>query len=142
MITIWVDGRYVANKVACFSIILRCEQHEWRRSVICGKMTTNQTELKAVQFALLSISKKFHNDEIVIYSSGRYAPMMLEFKDGTWIKNPSVNAQLVSHIRGLMSEYSNARVLALQGDPMLVQVKGCTDSTVQSGNMVFDKNKL
>jgi hypothetical protein len=142
MITAWIDGRYVANKAACFSVIMRHEQHEWRRSIICGKMTTNQTEFKAVEFVLLSINKKFHNSEIVIYSSGRYASMMLEFKNGQWTKNPSANVQLVKRMRDLLTGFSNVRVLASQNDPMLVQAQACTDQTVQSGNMIFEKSKL
>ncbi len=56
MIEIWIDGRTLGKAGAGFSVVMRHVRREWSRSVNCGKISTNQAEFKALEYAFLTLA--------------------------------------------------------------------------------------
>lgn len=106
MILIEVDGRSFPKKGSSTCVRLSCNDHKWVRTFTSGKITSNQAELKGIEFALKSIAQQFHEDPILIKTSGRYAVMMLERDgDGNYIKNIKSNVGLMTLVRKLYNRH-------------------------------------
>ena len=52
MIEISIDARAFGAKGAGFAVCLKRNEYKWTRSISCGKITSNQSELKALVYAL------------------------------------------------------------------------------------------
>jgi hypothetical protein len=140
MIEAWIDIRNQADKGSGFSVLLRMDRYMWLRSFACGKITSNQAEFKAIEYVLLSIVGKFIGEEIVVLSSGRYVPMMLERLGDVWKRTPSRNLELVERIRNLAMGFHKLSVkTGVNTDAALMQIRSLTDEAIKSGQGVFEK---
>lgn len=132
MIEIWIDGRSLGKAGAGFTVIMRHARHEWRRSIDCQKISSNQAELKAFEFALKSIKPDFEDSEVIMRTTGRYAKMMLERNVSGWTKVPKTNTQLVEEVRKQILRFSNIMISTDVSEVMSGEIRSKTDDAVQS----------
>lgn len=138
MILAWVDGQAYGKKGAGISVIMRCGQHEFRRSVLIGKSTSNQAELKAIELVLSSVLPKFRK-EIQVKVGGRYGPMMMEREGDQWRRKAHRNGGLVDRIRSLADKFKKCSVKFVQADPVIDQLRRLNEQSVKSGKVIFEK---
>jgi ribonuclease HI len=139
MIEAWIDGRNFGNKGSGLAIRLQSGKYDWVRAIPAGSITTNQAELKALEFALKSIRIEFLADEILVRSSNRYAQMMLEKIGNDWAKKASTNVELVNEIRDLYSEFENIRLISDPDNDVMGMLKKVNETCVKKGTSVFDR---
>lgn len=139
IIDIWIDGRSFGTKGAGFGIKLTSGVHDWIRTIPCPNITTNQAELKSLEFALKSINDEFTNDKVVIRSSNKYAEMMLEKKAGKWVKNALTNVELVEEVRKQYSRFSDITLYCDPEDVTMQALKQLTERAIKKGISVFEK---
>lgn len=137
----WVDGRCFGNKGAGFGVRMRYQNHDWIRTVICGDITTNQAELRAVEYVLRSIRDEFIQDPLIILTSNRYAEMML-LRDGKdWAKTASSNVEMVDIVRDQFARFRTASIRgANQDDDIMKALKKINETAFKKGVEVFDKH--
>jgi ribonuclease HI len=138
VIKIYVDGRGFGKAGVGFSIFLCCGKHEWKRSFNGGNITSNQAEMKAVEYAIKSIKPEFANEDIMIKSSGRYVQMMLERNQGKWVKEPRTNIELTKEIRSLVERFGKFSIESCD-DNIMQDLKKLTEAAVKKGREVFEK---
>lgn len=109
MIQLLIDGRNFGKKGAGICVKMLYERFEWIRTFLCDKITSNQAELKAIEFALKSICDG-HDGPILIRTSGRYATMMLERTDGEWTKKAKSNKGLLEAVREQFSRFKDIQI--------------------------------
>jgi ribonuclease HI len=113
MIEITVDGRNFGKKGAGFTARLQHGAVIHTRSFYCNKLTTNQTELKAIEFALKSITEGYEKEPVLIKTSGRYAPMMLEKSEDGWKKMPKSNIELLGIVREQYDRFEDISIMTV-----------------------------
>ena len=137
MILAEIDSKHFPHRGANVAVRLECDKHRWSRTFHCGNITTNQADLKGIEYTLLSINDKYKSEEVVIRTSGRYGIMMLERDlDGKWVKNASNNIELIDRIRALFSSFSKVRI-EFSND--LIDLREANVLAVKSGEQVFKK---
>ena len=136
MIEILVDGRNFGKKGAGFTVRLRHDKNVWTRSFYCGKITTNQTELKAIEFALKSIKDNFTGERVEIKTSGRYAPMMLERSDDGWTKVPKSNVEILEVVREQFERFDDISIITTSD---VSELREINIDTVKTKEPIFNK---
>lgn len=137
MIVIEIDSKHFPHRGANVSIKLSCDKHTWIRTFHCGNMTTNQAELKGIEYALMSIADNYRSDEIVLRTSGRYGIMMLgKNMDGAWIKSSSNYSSIVDRIRELFNGFSRIQIEFCND---LIDLRESNLLAVKSGEQIFKK---
>jgi hypothetical protein len=139
MIEAWVVGRNYGSKGACFSVWMSFRKHKWKRSVICGKLTSNQVEMKGVEFVIKSILPEFHNCEIRINVDGRYAPMMFEKEEGEWKRGSRKNAELVEEIRELTEGFKDISIVRAEDNSIFKQLRDINEKTILTREEIKQK---
>lgn len=137
MIQIKIDACAYGAKGASFAVLLTMEDYQWSRSIKCGKITSNQAEMKAIEYALKSIKPDFENEPVAIKTSGRYAKMMLAKKDGEWAKSSRKNADIVTVVR---EQYSRFEDISLEHENM-VDMRDITLCAAK-GDEIFNKKGI
>lgn len=137
MIEIWIDGRSLGKAGSGFSVIMHHARYEWLRSIDCGKISSNQAEFKALEYALKSIKPNFEDNEIIIRTTGRYANMMLERNISGWVKVSKTNIILVEEIRKQFLRFSNIKILTELDEMMQERIKASTDKTIRENKGEF-----
>lgn len=137
MIEIWVDGRSLGKAGSGFTALMRSGKHEWCSSINCEKISSNQCELKAFEYALKSIKHDFEDNEVIIHTTGRYAKMMLERNVTGWTKVPKTNIQLVEEVRKQFLRFSAIKVATEIDEVMQERIKTSTDKAVHEGKTEF-----
>ena len=114
MIEILVDGRAFGDEGCGFSVLLRGPKQVWVRGIIPEKKkTTNQLDLIAIKFALLSLRDR--NSDIILRYRNRYISHIFAKEDGDWKKKDiTQNKELIDEVRDLTLFYPKA---VLQHDP-------------------------
>ena len=139
MIQAEIDGRSFGQRGAGIVVRLIHNKHRWIRTIQCGKITTNQAELKALEYVLKSIDPKYEEEEIIIKTTGRYALMMLEQKNGEWLRKSGTNTKLVEIIREQYARFTEIQVIHSQE---LDKIKELNEKAIKSGGQsIFDKRK-
>lgn len=141
MIEITVDGRNFGkrNGAGC-AIQLVFKKHRWVRTFILGKYTANQSELKAVEYALKSISDDFVNHLIRVQTTGKYAVMMLDKNKGDWRRKPRYSVSLVEEIRKQFDRFSSIKIETISG-PMASVIAQINEDSIISKSEIFKKEE-
>jgi len=139
MIEVFTNARIFGSRGAAITVVLRCDSCEWRRGFLCGKFTTNQLELKALEYALKSITDKAKSDKIIVYSINRYVVMMLEKKDGKWSKGVEKNILLIERIRQQFERFPNIDIIYHPDHARLNDIRNRTEKMVYEKNEFFEK---
>ena len=145
MIQIWIDGRCFGPKGSGFAVKM-LGGVSWVRTVSCAKLTTNQTEIKALEYALLSIAPAFQADKIEIISSGKYAVLMLEKRldqsttppSLNWARKPANNPALIGRIREIYSRFKDISIRC-EEDETVEMLKTLNEKAVKKRLVVFDR---
>lgn len=137
MIDIWIDGRNLGTRGAGFSVYMQCGKRELKCSYKTKKFTSNQLEMKAVEFAIKCIKPEFINEKILIRSSGRFAILMLEKHNNEWFREPKFNPSLIKEVRDHWSKFSDLKINTDVSSKIMNTLKEMTDSVVKSGENVF-----
>lgn len=140
IIEAWVDGRCFGSG-AGIGVRLRYQnRHDWVRTMLCGSLTTNQAELRAVEYVLCSINEAFYDDPVLIITSNRYAEMMLQRAGDGWAKTASSNHELVQNTRDLFLRFGTASIkVAAPDDETMLALKQINEVAFKKGREVFDK---
>ena len=142
MIEICIDARNFGNKGSGFAVRMQHDKYDWIRTITLGSITTNQTELKAIEYVLKSIKPEFLNDLIKIRISGKYTLMMLERVGGKWAKAVTSNTKLVEEVR---KQFMSFREVVVQFDDgieegsVIALLKKLNERAVRKGEIIFDR---
>lgn len=139
LIQAWVDGRAFGKRGAGIGVKLSCGQHSWVRTFNCGKITTNQAEMKGVEYILKSIRSEFEENEIVIRTTNKYAQMMLERSEDKWVKVVSSNIPLVKKVREEFLRFPRISIFSDPEDEDIVLLKQINEAALRKKTTVFDK---
>lgn len=137
MIEIEVDARSFGSKGTNVAVRLKHGDYHWVRTFNCGKISSNQAELKGVEFALKSIRKEFEKEDVRIKSTNRYTAMMLEKNNDQWVKKSRVNANLLEVVRGQYDRFNN---VIFEHSWDLKELKELNTNVVVSGDQVVEKD--
>ena len=108
MIKAYFDARSFGSKGTSIAVCIKRDNFKWTRTISCGKITSNQAELKATEYILKSIKMQFDNDPVVFYTAGRYAKMMLEKNsDGSYKRNSRINQELLDEVYVQVNRFNN-----------------------------------
>jgi ribonuclease HI len=108
MIEAYFDARSFGSKGTSIAVCIKRNEFKWTRTINCGKITSNQAELKAVEYILKSIKLSFTNDPVVFHTSGRYAKMMLERNsDGSFKRDSRINQDLLDEVYVQVGNFNN-----------------------------------
>lgn len=140
MIDVWIDARCIGKYSSGFTVSLRYNRYHWTRSFNFGHITTNQTELKAIEYALKSIKSEFKDESVNIRSTGRYASLMLERKGGAWTREAHTNARLIEEVRKQCQRFKAVTVYYAPEEKMFETLREITDLAIKREQCVFDKN--
>ncbi len=140
MIEIWTDGRVFPTKdCSGLTVVLRHDTMEWRRGLIAGKITTNQVELKAIEYALKSIIDRLTDDHIIIYTLSRYAEMMFQKIEGKWAKNAEKNLEQIESLRKQFDRFSDIQIKFSPEHIRWKDIKHRTEIMVVDNDPFFEK---
>ncbi len=131
MIEIFIDGRSLGVKGAGFTVLLRYAHQELKRTFKCGNFTSNQMELKGIEFALKAINPSYMNDKIIIYSGGRFGSLMLSRRAGDWYKTVKSNPELVDEIRRLWLLFPTIQIIFEPDNKTIVILRDETDVVIK-----------
>lgn len=135
MIDILIDARGLSRLGTAFTVVLKHEKHKWLRTILCGKLSTNRAEMKAVEYALASIQEDQRNQLIRIKSTGKFAALMLRQKeDGEWERTS--NDSLVDFVRTQWRDYANISIDTSTEDEVTA-LREVTDNSLKTGEMIF-----
>lgn len=138
-IEIWTCSRTYSRYGAAFAVMLRCGKHQWVRSIKCGKLTTNQTELKAVEYALKSIRKEFEDHTVKVRTSWRYVDLMMSrHSDGTFKKRPVGNMKSVNEVRNQFARFKDITIEIAEDDKAFKQLGQFCEYAAKKNQLVFD----
>ena len=132
-IKISVDGRSFNKKGAGVCVMLVYERYKWKRTFTCGKLTTNQTEMKGIEYALKSILPSHEDIPVLIRTAGRYASMMLERTGEEWTKNVKSNAKLVESVRVEFLRFKEIKIEYAE----LPKLRKVNQEAVKTGQSIF-----
>jgi ribonuclease HI len=139
MIEIFVDSRNFGESGSGFGVILKYGAVEWKRGIPCGKITSNQAELKALLFGLLSIKEDFRNERIVIYTKNKYATLMLSKTDGNWLKELGTiekNRELIGEVRQQIDKFKEVEIRIDMSNPILMKSRDITEEVMRTGKEI------
>ena len=139
MIEAQIDARNFGKYGSGFAVVMIFQRHNWRRSFNCGKITGNQAELKAVEFVLKSIKPEFRTEPVVIYSTGRYAQLVLERLDGKWKRDMKANADTLAEVRKIFLEFSDVKIQASDPTYKLDSVKTLCEDAVRREKLIDER---
>lgn len=137
MILAEIDGKSFPQRGAGFCIRLTSGAHKWVRTMQCGKITTNQAELKALEYVLKSVSPEYYGERIQIKTTGRYATMMLErTPNGEWAKAAKSNVGLMVMIREYFTRFKD---ISIEFATNLDDVKKHNNESIRTGEVLFKR---
>lgn len=118
MISVLLFARSYSNKGSAFGVIMRYNKFEWRRVVLCGnKLTTNQVEMKGIEFILKSVVEHKRNISIEIKTRNKYSLLMLsKNSDNMWSNSTPHNINLVLMVRELFSKFKDIKIIVDDND--------------------------
>lgn len=135
MIEVEIDARSMGRRGSGFTVRLKFERHKWLRTILCGKITTNRTELMAFDYALRSIVPEFEDEPVLIRTTGRYVAMMLEIDQGAWAKQAKSNVELVKSVREQFSRFGDISVET----SMELTIREINEENIKQKNEVFER---
>jgi hypothetical protein len=154
LITIYIDGRNFGRFGTAYGVLWKFGTYAHRRSFECGKITTNQAEMKAVEYVfkcfqlLMETHKRIDltDHELSILSTGRYVQMMLErAQDHKWVREPQVNVELIKSVREIAQKFANIKIQYYgpnaDKDVVMESVKTMTEETVKKNILVFKQGE-
>jgi ribonuclease HI len=146
MIEIFIDGRTFGTKGSGITVVLRHDQYEWRRGFLLNKLTTNQLELKGLEYALKSVKDASKNlleilnkDDITIYSHNRYVVMMLERVGNKWAKEVEKNIELMSEVRNQYGRFPRIKIVYDPDHARFQDIKKRTEDMIKEKKEFFEK---
>ena len=128
MITAWVDGRVVNFNTAAFSVRIECSGVVIEKSFKLPKMTSNQAELKAIEYVLCSIKPAFRK-KIVIKSSGNYGSTMLEKGELGYLRLSKKSLNLIDRVRSLADKFEDCSVVE-SDDEIILKLESLSKSLI------------
>ena len=103
---VFVFGRNKGKRGSFFSTVVVLDNGEpWFRCIPCGNLTTNQSELKAIELGLRVINPAFKMDRVSVHVGNRYIIGMLARDGDVWSKTPQTNKGLIERVRFLLGDY-------------------------------------
>lgn len=105
MIEFYIDGRSFNDEGCGFSVILRSFKHVWIRGLLLDKkITTNQADLMAIKYCLLSLKKS--NEAHVIFRNKYISYIFVKDGDEWKKKDLDKNKELITEVRDLVMKHN------------------------------------
>ena len=132
MIEIFVDGRSLGTKGAGYTVLLRSGRIERKKSFKCGNFTSNQMELKAIEFGLRSIKPGYEKEKIIVRSGGKFGSLMLARRSNEWYKVVKSNPSLTNEVRRLWLGFPNIQIISDPDSPTIIKLRLDTDDIIKN----------
>ena len=76
-----------------------------------GNQTLNQAELTGTIAALLSVSTKYHQEEVELHTVNPYVQSLLNKGPNGWTTQPHKNQEKVEQLRDLWTKFTNIKLI-------------------------------